>query len=98
MIRIARLEKTEHQAQLIDQLLSGAAQKDIREEIDRLKGKPPQSTSTGIVPSPKPKRVYHTKHKATVIIQSETSHLTSDQVIEALQEALGHAVNHVLTS
>jgi ParB family chromosome partitioning protein len=92
MIRIARLEDEKQQSQLIDQLLSGATQKEIRDEIDRLKGKTAQSGSaTGS--APKPKRVYHTKHKATVIIQSETSRLTSDQVIEALQEALGRAVN-----
>jgi ParB family chromosome partitioning protein len=88
MIRIARLEDANHQEQLIEQLLTGATQKEIREEIDRLKGKPAKSASSG---SPKPKRVYHTKYKATVIVQSQTSRLTSDQTIDALQEALGQA-------
>ena len=88
MIRIARLEHANHQEQLIEQLLTGATQKEIREEIDRLKGKPAKSTSSS---SPKPKRVYHTKYKATVIVQSETGRLTSDQTIDALQEALGQA-------
>jgi ParB family transcriptional regulator, chromosome partitioning protein len=93
VIRIARLEKTEHQAQLIDQLLSGASQKDIRDEIDRLKGKPPRTTTAGQTASPKPKRVYHTKYKAIVIVQSETAKLTNDQCLEAIQDALGQAVN-----
>ena len=39
MIRIARLEQTKHQLELIEQLLSGATQKEIRHEIDRIKGK-----------------------------------------------------------
>jgi ParB family transcriptional regulator, chromosome partitioning protein len=88
MIRIARLEEPNHQQQLIEQLLTGATQKEIRDEIDRLKGKPAKSVTSG---SPKPKRVYHTKYKATVIVQSESSRLTSDQTIDALQEALGQA-------
>ena len=88
MIRIARLDDTDHQEQLIAQLLTGATQKEIRDEIDRLKGKPAKSTSSA---SPKPKRVYHTKYKATVIVQSQTSRLTTDQTIDALQEALGQA-------
>jgi ParB family chromosome partitioning protein len=89
MIRIARLEDEKHQDQLIEQLLTGATQKEIRDEIDRLKGKPAKVSGE----SPKPKRVYHTKYKATIIVQSQTSRLTGDQVIEALQDALGQAVN-----
>jgi hypothetical protein len=88
MIRIARMEDTDHQEQLIAQLLTGATQKEIRNEIDRLKGKPSKSASSE---SPKPKRVYHTKYKATVIVQSQTSRLTTDQTIDALQEAMGQA-------
>jgi ParB family transcriptional regulator, chromosome partitioning protein len=89
MIRIARLEDEKHQDQLIEQLLTGATQKEIRDEIDRLKGKPAKVPGE----SAKPKRVYHTKYKATIIVQSQTSRLTGDQVIEALQDALGQAVN-----
>jgi ParB/RepB/Spo0J family partition protein len=93
MIRIARLDDENHQEALIEQLLGGAPQKEIREEIDRLKGKPPRTSVEKTQSNPKPKRVYHTRYKATVIIQSETSRLTSDQCIESLQEALGQAVN-----
>ena len=39
----------------------------------------------------KPKRTFRTGHKATVTVQSETSRLTGDQLIAALQEALGKA-------
>ncbi len=89
MIRIARLENAKHQEDLIEQLLSGATQKEIRQHIDRLKGKPSKSGDT----TAKPKRVYHTKYKATVIVQGMTSRLTGDQTIDALQDALGQATN-----
>jgi ParB family chromosome partitioning protein len=94
---IVRLDREADQARLIDSLVSGATQAQIREEIRQIKGQPSKSSTSGGTNSsstPKPKRVYHTKHHATVIIQSETTKLTSDQVIEALQEALGHAVNN----
>jgi ParB family chromosome partitioning protein len=88
MIRIARLDSPSQQVELADALLSGANQREIRDRIDAIKGKPKSkdaSTST------KPKRVYHTAHKATVIVQSETQHLTSERVIAALEEALRSA-------
>jgi ParB family chromosome partitioning protein len=93
MIRIARLEEEKQQTMLVDQLLGGATQKEIRDEIDRLQGRPAKSVAGATTSSPKPKRVYHTKYKAVVIVQSEVSHLTSDQVMEALQDALGQATN-----
>jgi ParB family transcriptional regulator, chromosome partitioning protein len=89
MIRIARLEDENHQKQLIEQLLTGATQKEIRQQIDRLKGKPKASSASSS--APKPKRVFYTKYKATVIIQSLTSRLTPDQILEALQDAMGQA-------
>ena len=84
MIRIARLDQAKQQAELIEQLLSGATQKEIRQRINTLKGKPTES-------SPKPKRVYHTGHKATVIVQSENLHLTQERVVAALLEAIKQA-------
>jgi ParB family chromosome partitioning protein len=92
MIRIARLEDSKHQSDLVELLLGGASQREIRERIDQIKGKS-KMPAVGEGSAAKPKRVYHTKYKATVIVQSETARLTSDQVIEALQEALGHALN-----
>jgi ParB family chromosome partitioning protein len=91
MIRIARLEQSKHQRELIDQLLSGATQKEIRQQIDRIKGKPAKTDGSA---TPKAKRVYHTKYKASVIIQSATTKLTGDQVLNALQDALGQAANN----
>jgi len=37
---------------------------------------------------PKPKKLFHTNHKASVIVQSETSRLTQEQIRWALREAL----------
>jgi ParB family chromosome partitioning protein len=87
MIRVARLDDPGQQEQLIDLMLGGASRREIREHIDRFKGKKPSDSVS------KPKRVYRTKYKATVIVQSTTSALTSDQVIDALGEALGRATN-----
>ena len=39
----------------------------------------------------KPKHTFRTGHNAIVTVQSETSRLTVDQVIAALQEALEEA-------
>ena len=39
----------------------------------------------------KPKRVYHTKQQATVIVQSENQRLSSERVQAALAEALKDA-------
>lgn len=98
MIRIARLDDAEHQERLIAALLDGATSRQIRQEIDSLKdrGAPedqkihhPKPGKTE--PNPKPKRVYHTKQQATVIVQSDNHRLTSDRVEAALQEALRQA-------
>ena len=91
MIRIARLEDGSQQEQLIDMLIGGASGRDIRRHIDTLKGVPPPPKESSS--NPKPKRVCHTKYKATVIVQSTTKQLSTDQVIDALQEALGKATN-----
>jgi hypothetical protein len=74
------------QERLIDLLLSGATTRDIREQIggSKAKGKASQS-------SPKPKRVYHTAHKATVIVQATGNQLSKQQCIDALREALEQA-------
>lgn len=86
MIRIARIDDGTHQAELIEQLLSGATQKEIRQRINTLKNKPTGS-------APQPKRVYHTGHQATVIVQSENALLTHERVLAALHEALKQARN-----
>jgi ParB family chromosome partitioning protein len=86
MAKIARLKDTSEQDRLIDALLSGATTRDIREQIGSGRGKGKASQS-----SPKPKRVYHTAHKATVIVQATGSQLSKQQCIDALREALEQA-------
>jgi ParB/RepB/Spo0J family partition protein len=88
MIRIARLDNPEQQQMLVDLLVGGASLSEIRQHIDTIKGKPKGATATG-----KPKRVYRTKYHATVIVQSTSRTITTDQVIDALQEALGRATS-----
>jgi ParB family chromosome partitioning protein len=99
MIRIARLDDTEQQERLIAALLDGATSRQIRQEIDKLKGREEaeQDHDTAL-PDPnmaaaraKPKRVFHTKQQVTVIVQSETQRLGDDRVVAALAEALRSA-------
>ena len=44
-------------------------------------------------PISKPKKLFHTKHKASVIVQSETSRLTKDQILGALEEVVEQVRN-----
>ena len=92
---IARLEAEVDQVELIDVVLAGGTQDEVRAAIRTKKGLPnrPKVSESGDAPLSitKPKRVYHTKYKVVVIAQAETADLTTDQVIGALQEALGKA-------
>jgi ParB family chromosome partitioning protein len=87
MIRIARLNDEQQQRQLVDALLGGASQKQIREQIDRIKGKP-RSAKSSKGSAAKPKRVFRTKHGANVIVQSRGKRLTDAQCAAALRDAL----------
>ena len=66
---IARLQSKKDQTRLIDALLDGATNREIRKQIDTLKGKPslPEANSK------KPKIVHHTNHGFTIILQSDTT-------------------------
>ncbi len=87
IIRISRLDDAKQQTKLVESLLNGAGRREIHEQIDQIKGtKKPDGPA-------KPKKVYHTRYKATVIVQATTGQLSQDQCIEAIQEALGQAVN-----
>jgi hypothetical protein len=86
MIRIARLENHSHQAELVERLIGGATQREIRDRIDEMKGK--SKTPATSETAPKPKRVYRTAHHATVIVQGTHSRLGNDEVIAALKVAL----------
>lgn len=92
MIRVARIGNTKQQTELVDAIVTGASNRAIRERIDEIKGKPRPTESVTSVP--KPKRVFHTNFKATIIVQSTTTRLTGDQTIAALKEALSQASDH----
>ena len=90
MIRIARVDDTVEQELLVEALLSGASVRDIREQIDAVKGKG-RALGQKETSAPKPKRVYRTQQRATVIVQATGRQLTTQQVIDALREALDQA-------
>ena len=85
VIKIARLENQSHQQRLVKALLNGATARDIRQEVNNLKGKASEQ------PPRKPKAVYSTAHDATVIVQSKVETLNREQKIAALTEALKQA-------
>lgn len=89
MIRIARTDDVSQQRELVSAVMHGATQKEVRQRIDELKGK--DKEGSGTLPQPKPKRVYHTSFKCTVIVQATTARLTPDQIIAALKESLDQA-------
>jgi hypothetical protein len=85
LTRIARVNDPELQSRLVDGLLAGTTQGEIRERIRQADlGRRPKR-------APKAKRTFRTRHEALVTVQSETSRLTGDQLIAALQEALEQA-------
>jgi len=88
---IARVKGEEDQARLIDSVISGATQAQIRDEIRQTKGQPAKDSAHGST-APKPKRVYHTTHKATVIVQATTFRLNTGDTVSALREALEQAM------
>ncbi|HEX3357885.1 MAG TPA: ParB/RepB/Spo0J family partition protein [Tepidisphaeraceae bacterium] len=93
VVRIARLEDPRQQEPLIDALLNGASHREIRNQIDTIKGKPAKPNGgSSAATSPQPKRVFHTRHKASVIVQAMGSRLTPDQCVLALKEAVQQAI------
>jgi ParB family chromosome partitioning protein len=85
--KIARLDERDLQDDLLEALLGGASAREIRARIKVAK----PGTGEKAKSARKPKRTFRTGHKATVTVQSETSRLTGDQLIAALQEALEEA-------
>jgi ParB/RepB/Spo0J family partition protein len=82
---IARVASPSVQKQLVADLLGGAGAREIRHSVRQVRG-------GGSRPAePKPKEVYTTTHKATVIVQSSTSNLTRDRIVAALKEAIRKA-------
>jgi ParB family chromosome partitioning protein len=85
--KIARIDERDLQDDLVEALLGGASAREIRERIKATK----PGTGEKAKSARKPKRTFRTRHQATVTVQSETSQLTRDQLIAALQEALEEA-------
>ena len=67
--------------------------RDIRELIDEMKHLPKKSSRDASSALPKPKRVFYTKFKCSVIVQSATTRLTTDQTVSALKQALAQATD-----
>lgn len=87
IIRIARLDDPRLQHEMIEALLGGATQREIRTLIEShqpAKRNDPSAKSD----APKPKRAFKTEHQAVVVVQSTTSRLTPDRVVLALRAAL----------
>ncbi|MDZ4779645.1 MAG: ParB/RepB/Spo0J family partition protein [Planctomycetia bacterium] len=91
MIRVARVEDPNLQRELVEALLGGATQREIRDRIGE--NKPPTSSTSNdrTTATPKAKRVFKTEHQAIVIVQSTTAKLSPDRVVWALREALKSA-------
>ncbi len=86
VMRIARVKGENHQKRLVSAVLDGATQREVRQQIDALKGR-------SEAPARKPKAVYETSVGATVIVQSLSETLTREQEIAALREAWKQARN-----
>jgi ParB family transcriptional regulator, chromosome partitioning protein len=85
LVQIVRVGKLEEQLRFWGEYKKGEV-KTVREAKKRKAG---EYVTTKQMP--KPKKLFHTNHKASVIVQSETSQLTQEQVRSALREALDQA-------
>lgn len=93
MIRIARLDDPVQQEQLVDAVIQGATVREVRQHIAKIKiatGTGPRSSAS------KPKRVFHTTYKASVIVQATGARLTVDQCVMALKAAVQQALESAL--
>ena len=86
LVQVVRVGKPEGQLRLWDEYKKGEV-KTVREAKQRKAGGQAMTTQQ----APKPKKLFHTNHKASVIVQSETSQLTQEQITSALREALDQA-------
>jgi hypothetical protein len=86
LVQIVR-SKPEEQLRFWGEYKKGEV-KTVREAKKRKAG---EDITTTEPQSKKPKRLFHTAHKASVIVQSETARLTKSQITSALREALDQA-------
>jgi ParB family transcriptional regulator, chromosome partitioning protein len=85
LVQIVRVGKPEEQLRFWGEYKKGEV-KTVREAKKRKAG---EYVTTKQIP--KPKKLFHTNHEASVIVQSETSQLTQEQIASALREALEQA-------
>jgi molecular chaperone DnaK (HSP70) len=85
LVQIVRVGKPEEQLRFWGEYKKGEV-KTVREAKKRKAG---EYVTTKQIP--KPKKLFHTNHEASVIVQSETSRLTQEQIRSALREALDQA-------
>jgi ParB family chromosome partitioning protein len=83
LIEIVRLGNTQDQLKFWEDMKQGGV-RTVRAARAMKSGEKGPS----VKPSTKPKKLFHTEHKASVIVQSETSQLTQEQITSALREAL----------
>jgi ParB family chromosome partitioning protein len=85
LVQIVRVGKPEEQLRFWGEYKKGEV-KTVREAKRRKAGEDITKQQ-----KPKPKQLFHTNQKASVIVQSETARLTQPQIVSALREALEQA-------
>lgn len=85
LVEIVRVGNPAEQRRFWDQYKKGEV-KTVRQARKRKAGEDITKP-----PPPKPKKLFHTNQKASVIVQSETARLTQPQITSALREALEQA-------
>lgn len=87
LTRIARLEDPNLQFRLVDGILAGRSQSEIREQIrEAHRGKTSRTASRA-------KRTFHARHDMVVTVQSKEVRLTDEEVVSALQQALAEVTD-----
>lgn len=86
LTRLARLEDPNLQSHLVDEVLAGSSQTEIRAHIRQARRERMSTTpSNG-------ERCFNARHGIVVTVRSATGSLTDEHVVAALREALGGAV------
>jgi ParB/RepB/Spo0J family partition protein len=100
--RIARLKDAHAQREMLDAYFTSGGStggtptgsKAFRQQLNARAGKTGVGR-TEASSAPKPKRVFHTVHKVTVIVQSDTSELRHRDVTAGLRDALDQAIRFI---
>lgn len=85
--RIARTRDETLQQELIELAIGGASVREIRRHQEQATGKKPAASSE----LPKPKRVFRTPFRVSIVVQAETGDLKHADVIDGLRDALNQA-------